>query len=228
MAESIFGPPVWVVEVPAKEVQAGGRPIHYLPGDHTKYYPFELDPPRLPDVYNMHFSRNINPRRFLTSRDLDVLRGLFPASVGAEVLIAGFIIILFDRKSDLVDAYTNVWPLELAGLRVYLDVARYETTTAPSRARTQTCTGNLDLKLRLPDGSSAITTVTHGFVKSPKATKESQIITRFQGIYAQGKASLKLFFSTCVDDQDAPAEQLTDSPIEKEVWLESSDRKVCL
>ncbi|KAJ6181073.1 hypothetical protein N7519_011534 [Penicillium mononematosum] len=37
----------------------------------------------------------LNPRRFLQSHDLHVLREMFPLAVGARVLISGFIVILF-------------------------------------------------------------------------------------------------------------------------------------
>lgn len=86
---------------------------------------------RLPDKYNKYFDRYINPRRFLTPSDLDSLRELFPGAIGVYVLIAGFLIILFEDKRHGYDAYSEAWPLELAGLRVFFHFPHFNFTTAP-------------------------------------------------------------------------------------------------
>lgn len=64
----------------------------------------------------------INPRRFLTPEDLDSIRDMFPQAAGVEVLIVGYIIILFRGASDVEEAYQCAWPLELAGLRFVFDI----------------------------------------------------------------------------------------------------------
>lgn len=122
VSESIFGRPIWV---PAKEVEAAGRPSIFCPADHPKYLPHGIIPPRNPSIFE------INPRRFPIRHDLDTLRMPFPQAVGIEIWVAGYVIILFDKMSDVKDAYNRIWPLELAGLRVYFDIACYECTAVP-------------------------------------------------------------------------------------------------
>lgn len=39
--------------------------------------------------------------------------------MGVEVLVAGYAIVLFEQMADVEDAYYRIWPLELAGLRVF-------------------------------------------------------------------------------------------------------------
>jgi hypothetical protein len=69
--------------------------------------------------YNQDFDRYINPRQFLRSTDLDSPRELLPKAVGVEVLIAGFLVVLFEYVQHVRNAYREAWPLELAGLRVF-------------------------------------------------------------------------------------------------------------
>lgn len=117
-----FGETVWLVDSPitgSESVHAGGRPIHYFPRDHYEYFPRGILPPRFPDQYNRHFCRYLNPRRCLRPADLDSLRGLFPEAVGIDVLIAGFLVVRFEKMQHVQNAYSEVWPLELAGLRVF-------------------------------------------------------------------------------------------------------------
>ncbi|CRL21860.1 unnamed protein product [Penicillium camemberti] len=89
--------------------------------------------PRSPDKYNEHFGRYINPRRFLTLADLDSLRNLFLEAVGVHVVIVGFLVILFEDKRHVHDACSEVWPLELAGLRVFFYHTDYSFVTAYGR-----------------------------------------------------------------------------------------------
>ncbi|KAJ5435490.1 hypothetical protein N7445_006375 [Penicillium cf. griseofulvum] len=125
VSESVFGEPVWLVLSPlaaSQSVYAGGRPIHYFPGYYTvdtSYGPFGPLTPRSPEKYNQHFDRYINPRRFLTPADLDSLRELFPEAVSIYLLIAGFLIILFEEERHVQDTCNKAWPLELAGLQVF-------------------------------------------------------------------------------------------------------------
>ncbi|CAI7606054.1 unnamed protein product [Penicillium glandicola] len=161
----------------SQSVYAGGRPIHYDPGDYsieTSYGPLS---PRSPAKYNQHFDRHINPRRFLTPADLDSLRELFPEAVGVHLLIAGFLVILFQEERHVLDVCYNVWPLGIAGLQVCFQLAHYSFTAVPvesgnilqetSKKENNAFAGCLGLKLKLQNGSTAVTTVTHGFVRNP-------------------------------------------------------------
>lgn len=241
VSESVFGDPVWVVNSPVKGVEAAGRHIHFLPQDYDQYIPNGILTPRYPDIFNRHFQTDINPRRFLTSHHLDSLRELFPLAVGVEVLVAGFMIILFDRVSDVKEAYRRIWPLELAGLRVFFEVIRYDCTTTTSISSGiglssdqsdghHLRAGCLGLGLRLPDGSNALTTITHGFVKCPEASKSSQIVNQCRGLYDRVKTALTRYLPPRVGgDQTShiiAKEQLTNSPLGKKVWLASSNTMV--
>jgi hypothetical protein len=144
-------------------VYAGGRPIHCYPGDYTSNISCGiLLASRSPDKYNQHFDRYINPRRFLTPASLDSLRELFPEAVCVHLLIAGFLMIIFEEERHVFDAYNNVWPLELAGLQVYFHLTHYSFTTAPvesgsilkesSPKRNNAFAGCLGLKLKFQNG----------------------------------------------------------------------------
>ncbi|KAJ5296954.1 uncharacterized protein N7443_007847 [Penicillium atrosanguineum] len=243
VSESGFGETVWLVDSPIlgrESVYAGGRPIHYLPGDHYEYIPLGILTPRSPDKYNQHFARYINPRRFLRPADLDSLRELFPEAVGAEVLLAGFLVVLFENMQHVHDAYSEVWPLELAGLRVFFDITRYGFTTSPIQSGLGVSTdpsgehharaGCLGLKLRLQNGSMAITTVTHGFVYCPGASIPVNIFNMFQKMIEKAKRSLTRGMPTRVGKNDdafvIPREVLTNDPVGRGVWLASSHKRI--
>lgn len=251
VSESVFGAPVWVIGSPlsaSQSVYAGGRPIHYYPGDYSQF--IDCDPirsPQLSDRYNQHFNRYINPRRFLTPADLDSLRELFPEAVGAHLLISGFLIILFEEIIHVQRAYSEIWPLELAGLRVFFHLTKHSLTTTPIESgsvlketvlkeiseKLPDTAGCLGLKLRLQDGLIAVTSVTHGFVRCPSSWRKSSDRLRiFPAFLERAKLKLKrsLPFKTREDDPSLirTNEILTDNnPVGKEVSLVLSNKMVC-
>lgn len=241
VSTSSFGEPVWLIDSPitgSESVYAGGRPIHYFPGDYFEYIPTGILTPRSPDKFNQHFDRYINPRRFLRPADLDSLRELFPEAVGVEVMIAGFMIILFENVQHLQDAYREVWPLELAGLRVFFDIVRYSFTTAPiesglgvSADTSGTRAGCLGLKVQLQNGCTAITTVTHGFVHCPGVSKPANIMHLFRMMLNKAKRSLARHLPARVGDDHGPfitpKGVLTNNPIGRQVFLSSCNKQVC-
>ncbi|KAJ5394289.1 uncharacterized protein N7487_011930 [Penicillium crustosum] len=244
VAESVSGEPVWLIGSPltaSQSVYAGGRPIHYFPGDHFLDIPSGILTPRSPDKYNEHFDRYINPRRFLTPADLDSLRELFPEAVGVHVLIAGFLIILFADKRHVHDAYSEVWPLELAGLRVFFHLTDYSFTTAPvesgtvlketSEQRINDSAGCLGLKLRLQNGSTAVTSVTHGFVRLPGPGRFGNRLRVFDTLVDKAKRKLQQFlpFKAGEDDRALVMTKETptdNNPVGKQVSLASSNRMI--
>lgn len=158
------------------------------------------------------------------------------------MLVAGYVIILFEQMADVEDSYYRIWPLELAGLRVFFDIARYECTASPVQSgidliadpseQHHARAGCLGLKLGLPDGSMALTTVTHGFVQAYQSPKQSPIVAPFRRLYNKIKATLMRCRPTHVDQQQDPSYvlskgKLTNSPIGKDVWLACSNKKVC-
>ncbi|KAI9370466.1 hypothetical protein BJX61DRAFT_535613 [Aspergillus egyptiacus] len=243
VSESSFGEPVWLFDSPltgSESAYAGGRPIHYLPRDHLEHIPSGILTPRSLDKYNQHFDRYINPRRFLRPSDLDCLRELFPEAVGVEVLIAGFMIVLFDTLQQVRLAYSEVWPLELAGLRVFFDVVRYRITvpsiesglgvSAGTSGEHHARAGCLGLKVQLQDGSSAITTVTHSFVHFPEISTPANMTHSFWTLLDKAKRSLRRYLPARIGEDDGPhilAERgLTNNPVGRDVCLTSSHRRL--
>lgn len=249
VSESVFGEPVWLVLSPlaaSQSVYAGGRPIHYFPGDYTLCTSYGLlGPltPRSPEKYNQHFDRYINPRRFLTPSDLDSLRELFPEAVGVHLLIAGFLVILFEEERHVQDACNDAWPLELASLQVFFDLAHYSFTTAPvesgnilketSKQEDNAFAGCLGLKLKLQNGSTAITTVTHGFVRNsnPSPSRFDKGLRVFGMMVDQMKQKIRQFLPFKIGGYDRALvmakEILTDNnPVGKQVWLAMSNRTI--
>ena len=246
VSESVFGGPVWLVCSPlaaSQSVYAGGRPIHYYPGDYTLDTGYGPHTFRSPEKYNEHFDRNINPRRFLTPADLDSLRELFPEAVGVHLLIAGFLIILFEEKRHVYDAYHNVWPLELAGLQVFFHLTHYSFTTAPVESgnilketlkqENNAFAGCLGLKLKLQNGSTAVTTVTHGFVRhsNPSPSRFDKGLRVFEMIVDQMKQTMRRLLTFKAREHDRALvmakETLTDNnPVGKQVSLAVSNRTV--
>ncbi|PWY90385.1 hypothetical protein BO94DRAFT_23768 [Aspergillus sclerotioniger CBS 115572] len=237
VSESVFGPPVWVVGGPADKVEAAGQPIHFHPAHYSEY--IGLSP--LVFVFQYpHFGRDINPRRFLTRDDLDGIRECFPEAVGVEVLVAGFIVVLFEKRIQIKRAYERAWPIELGGLLAFFELANYSCTAAPMAAGVGVSTGSgyehrragcMGLRLRLPDGSSAITTVTHGFVVNPSSSLLSQVGAWCRGFYSRIKEALMSYRPVHVEDEEVPPylstpDVLTNCPIGKRVWLANSHVKI--
>lgn len=247
----MFGEPVWVIGSPlsaSQSVYAGGRPIHYYPGDYSQFIRYDpIRSTQLSDRYNQHFNRYINPRRFLSPADLDSLRELFPEAVGAHLLISGFLIILFKEIDHVRHAYNEIWPLELAGLRVFFHVTKHSLTTTSiesgsvlketvlkeTEEKIPDTAGCLGLKLRLPNGMIAVTSVTHGFVRCPSPWRKSSDRLRvFPAFVERAKLKIKrsLPFKTREDDPSfvRANEILTDNnPVGKQVSLVLSNKMVC-
>ncbi|KAL5335429.1 hypothetical protein BJX70DRAFT_325661 [Aspergillus crustosus] len=79
---------------------------------------------RCSDAYEKGFTDYINPRRVLEPDAVSRLQMAFEHSVGVEILVAGFMVVLYDREKHVRRAYQSIWPLEFAGLRVLFDVDR--------------------------------------------------------------------------------------------------------
>ncbi|EYE95415.1 uncharacterized protein EURHEDRAFT_515283 [Aspergillus ruber CBS 135680] len=115
----------------------------------------------------------INPRKFLTEQDLESLRILFPKAIGAQLLIAGFLRMLFDSIVDVERTHNLGYPGEVGGLVVLLDTATFNATAqniesgavvSDTEAKSVGCLG---LTLKLPGGKTVLTTVTHAYVRNP-------------------------------------------------------------
>src|ERR1700726_2201247 len=104
---------VWALTTPLTHTHAGGLEIHVLP-DFC-----------VPDgmMYNLiagidHFRRYINPRRVLTQQDRDTIRKMFPESVGAQVLIGGYMAILYEDMFSMELDWRKATPVTVGGMQV--------------------------------------------------------------------------------------------------------------
>jgi hypothetical protein len=164
---------VWgALTTPIAHTHAGGLEIHVLP-DYC--IPYSLHHNLIAGID--HIGRYINPRRVLTRQDLDKIGKMFPASVGAQVLIGGypgtggFMVILYQDMISMELDWGRATPSTVGGMHVVfrllncIPTAEFTTGTA---VRSAGCEGTvcLGLKLAFQDGTTAITTVTHGFVNT--------------------------------------------------------------
>lgn len=175
-----YGPEVWLVQGMCEDVQAGGRALHPYPEDRLNLYPFgRVLTPRSPWKEDYLFQRGINPRKLLSPQQLDGLRELFPAAVGACLLVSGFLVVLFESLRDIQAVYEGDWIMQLGGVRTIYDIHGLEASADSVTSGMEVCGGPdslygqgcLGLKIQMANGQEAITTVTHGFVQNPQPSR---------------------------------------------------------
>jgi hypothetical protein len=169
------GGAIWVAQftqIPVTHTHAGGLEVHVMPD----YFPCitksgvvihdVVVPPPAPDLIR----RTINPRRILTGMDLDKIRLMFPRSVGVRVLVCAVLLVLYEDTSSLNQDQASSTPLSVGGLIVFFQVlncvpsAGVEIGQKVAGSASSPSPACLGLRLRLQDGTAAITTVTHAFV----------------------------------------------------------------
>ncbi|KKK21464.1 hypothetical protein ARAM_003766 [Aspergillus rambellii] len=228
-----YGPEVWLVQEKCSDIEAGGRPIHYYPGEPTHLISSTIIV-RSPWKEEFLFKDGINPRKLLSYEQLDSLRELFPTAIGARVLVTGFIIILFKSPSDIQDAYKHYGVIEIGGLRTIYDELRLEASAdtvvsgmevsdQPNNIHGLGCLG---LRIRMTDGKEAITTVTHGFVRHPQGSRVVNILGDW---YLRTKSALQQFFRPPPQSETCAigvVRNLGNSPIGKEVWLTNVKKRI--
>ncbi|KAK2781397.1 hypothetical protein FQN53_000588 [Emmonsiellopsis sp. PD_33] len=231
--ESPFGPAIWAVSIATSDVEVAGRDVHLIPCGHRS--DITIPTPYSSLAIERLFTREINPRKILTARDLDSLRELFPRAVGAQVLIAGFIVILFRNMGDLRNTEARGRPHEIGGLIALLDVAGFDLTDdpicsdvslgdSPAGGDRAACLG---IKLKLPGGQTVLTTVTHTFIKTPALPALFYRIADWL-IYAKEQLSR---YCTLQSDREGPMygmfqERSSNSPIGRTVWMLNAKEKI--
>lgn len=110
--------------------------------------PFQHDP----------IPRNLNPREFLSSENISLQQRLFPSAVEVRVLISGFIVILFQSRSDIEKSWREDGKAsEFGFLRLVYEVIEIQPTKdqIPSgkpifpNPKDTNVSASLDLKIRL-------------------------------------------------------------------------------
>lgn len=236
--ERLDGRLIWVIyswdASKIHHTHAGGREIHVVPR-------FEM--PTLSLVYSLNFrprplKKTINCREFLTQSDLEALQTYFPGSVGVRVLIAGWVVILFNDMSTMETCW-KLGNVEEIGLhRVGYDLAEYNTTAdivktghgVTAKPDEFNSHASLGLRLRLPCGTEAITTVTHAFVKTASPTMSSMrrrvsewILTARATLLSLRPIPRRPIIPAVVETRAHHG----NSPIGKAVWLAGTSTKVC-
>ncbi|KAJ5622960.1 hypothetical protein N7490_011565 [Penicillium lividum] len=207
--------------------------IHYYPAHHSDLIP-DLLTPRSPAGYNQHFDRYINPRRILRATDFESPRELFPAAIGATVLIAGFLIILFDDMQHVQNASSEIYQLELAGLLVTSPRQLPLSTVwipIPALGKNNTRAGCIGLKVRLHDGTEAITTVTQGFMNFPRPSLATTMLNIIRQMLDKVKKTLGRYLPARIaEDQRFITHSgvLTNDPVGREVLIAASHHRVRL
>lgn len=226
------GKTIWVVSVgpnvPMYDTHAGGREIHIHP---------EYLLPQLSKVYSGSrpdpLRRRINPRRFLTASDMELLRRFFPAAVGARVLIAGFIIVLFRTRKDIEASWLEGCVPSFGLLRLGYGIAVHYPTVAvadsgnavagtPENSESIT---SLGLKLRFADDSLGIAVATHGFVDMKTAqgnfaNKERSWLAKTKSKFSKATA---MKIKECVKTGAA-----VESPLGRSVWFVQEPKEVSM
>jgi hypothetical protein len=203
----------------------------------SNLYPKGILTPRSPWKEEFLFQDGINPRKLLSPAQLDGLREIFPTAVGARVLVTGFLVVLFKSLCDIQAVYDRDWVMEVGGLRTVYDKLRLEASADTLISGTEGSEqpesfhgfGCLGLRLRMADGTEAITTITHGFVKNPQP---SCVTMMFADWFLRTKNSLSRFLRPPPQSEACATGVVRNtqgnSPIGKEVWVSMEKKRVSL
>lgn len=227
------GKTIWLVSptnnsTPLRDTHAAGREIHIFPN-------FELPPPDF-RFREDPVCRTIFCRGLLSDEDMRIIREYFPGSVGARVLICGFLVILFDNKKALkkswgqgVVNYVGSLAVKYA-IRDYVtacDVipSRHASISRPDGLGENSCLG---LRLRLENGIEAITTATHSFVRFPTGPSATRArLSDWTGSICSALARFCLTRKTNSTPALAQRERRRRSTsLGAEVWMDETSDKV--
>jgi hypothetical protein len=163
---------------------------------------------------------------------------MFPAALGARVLISGHVVVLFKNQKDIeksweLDGFASVF----GNLRLMYDVldctpsqkVLYRSAAITDTPDNYASTASLGLKVRLHDGTEAVTVPTHAFVEF--RTLNTTIANRVVDLYAQVKKKLARFkpagkefvLPTIFSGREPPR---GNSPLGKKVYLSGKSQEV--
>lgn len=227
------GKTIWLVSptnnlTPLRDTHAAGREIHIFPK-------FELPPPHF-RFREDPVCRTIFCRGLLSDEDIRIIREYFPGSVGARVLICGFLVILFDNKKALqksweqgVVNYVGSLAVKYA-IRDYMMAcdevpSRHASINRPDGFGENSCLG---LRLRMENGIEAITTATHSFVKFPTGPSATRArLFDFTGSICSALARFRLTRKTNSKPAMAQREKRRrNTSLGAEVWMDETSDKV--
>lgn len=226
--------PVWLVNASdahrIESTHAAGREIHILPKHFSRPLSYSHVPVRDTSVVT------IDPRAFLSPQVIISIREAFPGSLGVQIILSGWILILFPDKKSLEDCWAKGTPDEVGNLRVGYILTSFcatanviESGQAVSNApATFTHQAALGLRLRLPGGTEAITTVTHAFVHLANPGM-SNLRKGFMDRILFAKEYLKRLRPPPRHIQHAGivhSKRSSNSPVGKDIWLSGTNTRV--
>lgn len=227
--------PLWLVNASEahyiESTHAAGREIHIFPKHLSQPFCSPGVPVRDIDVML------INPRAFLTPQVISLIREAFPGSSGIQVTLTGWVLVIFPDKKSLVACWAKGVPNDVGSLRVgYILTSSFATATVVESGHAvtdnpanMTSHGALGLRLRLPGGLEAITTVTHAFVRLANPSM-SNLRKGFTNQFLLAKGFLQRLRPPPRNTQDAAIVHVRtakNSPIGKAVWLSGAKAQVC-
>lgn len=234
IATSPFGKPIRLVSCNVPDIAAGGLDIHLFPAGYPMTQMI-IPTSAVRTVLAQSLVRGqINPRKFLTAQDLESLRILFPRAIGAQLLMAGFLRILFRNSADVESSNKLGYLGEVGGLAVLLDTAEFSATAQNIESGTALIgpeakpIGCLGLKLKLPGESrTVITAVTHAFVRTPVLPA---VVMRVADWVVRAKKAICKFWNPHLDKDSRFSDYgtLSNTPVGKEITLMKTDSKVLI
>lgn len=232
-----LGRPIWLVAADEAEkvlhTHAGGREIHVLPSYQFPSVELCQDAGiKASPVVDM-----IKCREFVPPALLWQIHEIFPTSLGVQVLICGWLIVLFPSKEAMECCWRDGVVDEVGGLRVGYSVAEYRYTpeiieagrSISDRAEDYTRVASVGLRLRFRDRREGITTVTHAFVSTASSTMSPlrKIAIEWILLAKQRLCFLLPFWAESSTPGMIESRRHGNSPLGKDVWLTGTGEKVC-
>ncbi|KAJ7681529.1 hypothetical protein B0H17DRAFT_1205806 [Mycena rosella] len=176
----------------AGHLRIAGRQIHFRP--EGVFRPHKEIPPGVLYVTMIHLDdpvcRPLDPR-FPSLRDDELMhfRNALPFAVGIRIFQYGEVEVLCNGKPEVV-LPKGAWPLTIGGLDYFVTQAvpartvpsaashliPYEAKVSSGAYRRGACLG---VKIVGPDGESAVTAVTHGFVSHHSQNLSQKLVDAF-------------------------------------------------
>ncbi|KAK0709182.1 hypothetical protein B0T26DRAFT_397519 [Lasiosphaeria miniovina] len=101
MREPSTGHKIWITSNPRAATHVGGREVHLVPSCgfrpreiYTKFVPDGMEAP-------------LDPRRLLTSTEIDALRLAFPGAMGVQVFISDFVVLLYPSTRSILRSWND-------------------------------------------------------------------------------------------------------------------------
>lgn len=184
---------------------ACGVPIHYMVGYRMNLIS-RLDPYGVQPYRTKRISHVLDPHHILSAHYLDLMRCMYPRSVGVRLGLCGDVQILYPGPGETVmmqDA--SKW------VNDYIDYSQtilMERLVVRASKKAPGATATNGLRLTLPDGTPVLTTVTHDHVRLPGNSLLSHVVDCYVAVKDTACRSL----SSSISDTTLPYTSTQDCP----------------